>query len=152
VDRISAVLKGHGYPDHLVIAGGDLYASGTRGDRKWRVGIRNPKDRTLFASFEVENQGVATSGNYEKFFYKDGVRYHHILDPATGRPARGTSSLTVVAKSAAEADAYATALFVMGKDKAFAHAAREGLELFHFDETYLTSATPGFEEKLELQP
>jgi len=143
MDRVSRVLKEQGYPNHLVIAGGDLYASGTRGNRKWRIGIRDPKSRGLHAVVEVEDEGVATSGNYEKFFYQDGVRYHHILDPKTGRPARGTSSLTVIAKSAAEADAYATALFVLGGQKALDLAGKKGLEVFLFDESFKTAGTPG---------
>ena len=149
VDRVSAVLTEQGYPNHLVIAGGDLYASGTRGYRKWRVGIRDPKNRGLYAAVEVHNQGVATSGNYEKFFYQDGVRYHHILDPKTGWPARGTASVTVFAKSAAEADAWATALFVLGPEKALETAEKEGLELFVFDEEYKTSSTPGMQKRLQ---
>ncbi|MFC1654596.1 FAD:protein FMN transferase [Myxococcota bacterium] len=149
VDRVSAVLAEEGYPNHLVIAGGDLYASGTRGYRKWRIGIRDPKNRGLYAAVEVHNEGVATSGNYEKFFYKDGVRYHHILDPKTGWPARGTASVTVFAKSAAEADAWATALFVLGPEKALKTAAKEGLELFVFDEGYKTSSTPGMQKRIQ---
>ena len=149
VDRVSTVLKEKGHPDHLVIAGGDLYASGTRGDRKWRIGIRDPKNRGLYAAVEVQDEGVATSGNYEKFFYQDGVRYHHILDPKTGWPARGTASVTVIAKSAAEADAWATALFVLGPEKALKTAAKEGLELFVFDEKYRTSSTPGMRKRMQ---
>jgi len=149
VDRVSAVLKQEGCPNHLVIAGGDLYAAGTRGDRKWRIGIRDPKNRGLYAAVEVENQGVATSGNYEKFFYQDGVRYHHILDPRTGWPARGTASVTVIAKTAAAADAWATALFVLGPEKALKLAVKEGLELFVFDEAYRTSSTPGMQKLLQ---
>jgi thiamine biosynthesis lipoprotein len=152
VDRVSAVLKEKGYPNHLVIGGGDLYASGTRGDRKWRIGIRHPKNRELYAAVEIENEGVATSGNYEKFFYKDGVRYHHILDPNTGRPARGTASVTVIAKSAAHADAYATALFVLGPKRAVKLASQEGLEVFIFDENYKTSATEGVQARLKPVP
>jgi thiamine biosynthesis lipoprotein len=152
VDRVSAVLKEKGYPNHLVIGGGDLYASGTRGDRKWRIGIRHPKNRELYAAVEIENEGVATSGNYEKFFYKDGVRYHHILDPKTGRPARGTASVTVIAKSAAHADAYATALFVLGPQRALKLAKQEGLEVFIFDESYQTSSTEGVKARLKPVP
>lgn len=149
VDRVSAVLAEEGYPNHLVIAGGDLYASGTRGYRKWRIGIRDPKNRGLYAAVEVHNEGVATSGSYEKFFYKDGVRYHHILDPKTGWPARGTASVTVFTKSAADADAWATALFVLGPEKALKTAAKEGLELFVFDEDYKTSSTPGMQKRIQ---
>jgi thiamine biosynthesis lipoprotein len=149
VDRVSAVLRQKDCPNHLVIAGGDLYAAGTRGDRKWRIGIRNPKNRGLYAAVEVRDEGVATSGNYEKFFYQDGVRYHHILDPQTGWPARGTASVTVIAKTAAAADAWATALFVLGPEKALKLAIKQGLELFIFDEAYQTSSTPGMQKRLQ---
>jgi FAD:protein FMN transferase len=152
VDKVSNVLKQKGFPNHLIIAGGDLYASGTRGDRKWRIGIRHPKNRQLHSAVEIENEGVATSGNYEKFFYIDGVRYHHILDPKTGRPARGTASVTVIAKSAAHADAYATALFVQGPTPALELAAKEGLEVFIFDEEYKTCATDGMQARLKPVP
>lgn len=134
VDRASKILKNRGFENHLIIAGGDLYASGTHGDRKWRVGIRHPKDRQIYATLEIQNEGVATSGNYEKFFELDGKRYHHLLDPNTGRPAMGTASVTVVAPSAALADAYATALFVQGAEKGKKLAEREGLEVLYFTE------------------
>ncbi len=150
VDRVSAVLAQRGFPDHLVIAGGDLYAAGTRGDRKWRIGVRHPKHRGIHATLELQDAGVATSGNYEKFFFLDGVRYHHLLDPKTGRPARGVSSVTVIAPSAAEADAWATALFVLGVEPGLAKAAEQGLEAYYFDEGYRTSGTPGALERLEL--
>jgi thiamine biosynthesis lipoprotein len=142
VDRVSAVLKEQGFSDHLVDAGGDLYASGKRGNRNWRVGIRNPRGRGLYAVVELQDEGMATSGNYEKYFFKDGVRYHHVLDPKTGFPARGTTSVTVIAGSAAEADAYATASFVLGKGKALTMAEREGLEVFVIDEDFNAYATP----------
>jgi thiamine biosynthesis lipoprotein len=149
VDRVSTLLKDRGYPDHLVVAGGDLFASGTKHGKPWNVGIRDPSGEGLAASFGVRDRGVATSGNYEKFFVRDGVRYHHILDPATGRPARGLSSVTVVAGTAAEADAWATALFVLGKERAMAEAAERGLEAYLFDEGYQTSATPGLRERVQ---
>jgi thiamine biosynthesis lipoprotein len=141
VDRVSAVLKERGFSNHLVDAGGDLYASGKRGDRGWRIGVRDPKGRGLYAVVSLQDEGMATSGNYEKYFIKGGVRYHHLLDPKTGFPARGTTSVTVIAESAAEADAYATASFVMGKEKALAMAYKKGLEVFIIDADFNTYAT-----------
>jgi len=149
VDRVCAVLAQRGFPDHLVVAGGDLYASGAPPGRRWRVAIRHPADRHLLGFIEVQDQGVATSGNYEKFFLKDGVRYHHLLDPATGRPARGLSSATAVARSAMLADAYATALFVLGRERALALArTRSDLEALLFDEQYRQHATAGLAERI----
>lgn len=116
VDRAVAILRRHGLGHFIVQAGGDLYVSGRRGDRAWRVGIRDPRGgRDVFFAFaEVEDATFSTSGDYERFVLRDGRRYHHILDPATGYPATRSRSVTVVAKDATTADALSTALFVMG--------------------------------------
>ncbi|MDF1563634.1 MAG: FAD:protein FMN transferase [Deltaproteobacteria bacterium] len=145
VDRASAVLKERGFTDHLVVAGGDLYASGKRGDRPWRVGIRDPRSSAVHSVVELEDRGMATSGNYERYFEKDGVRYHHILDPRTGQPARGFSSVTVQAPNATLADGWATALFVRGPRFALVEAKQiEGIEVLFFSDTdFQTSGTPG---------
>jgi thiamine biosynthesis lipoprotein len=150
VDAASAVLTARGYVNHLIVAGGDLYASGRKASRRWNIGVRDPRGRGLHATSEVENEGVATSGNYERYFIKDGKRYHHILDPTTGMPARGVSSVTVIASSAGLADAYSTAVFVLGKEEGIALArARPNLEALLFDDTeYAAVATPGMRARL----
>ena len=71
-------------------------------------------------TLELSDTAIVTSGDYERFFIADGVRYHHILDPATGQPARGCQSVTVLAPTAAEADACSTAAFVLGPEKGVA--------------------------------
>ncbi|MBW2700050.1 MAG: FAD:protein FMN transferase [Deltaproteobacteria bacterium] len=150
VDRVSAILKARGQANHLVIAGGDLYAAGRKGGKPWRIGIQHPAGRGLYAAMDVVNQGVATSGNYEKFFILEGKRYHHILDPRTGRPARGASSATVLAKTAAEADAYATGLFVLGPEEGKKLAESiPGLDVLFFREDYSTTATDGITSRLQ---
>jgi thiamine biosynthesis lipoprotein len=154
VDGASRVLEAKGYVNHLIVAGGDLYASGRKKSRKWNVGVRSPDGRGLYATLEVENEGVATSGNYERFFIKNGVRYHHILDPKTGLPARGTSSATVLAKNAMLADAYATAAFALGPTRGVELAERVGdLEVLIFDdEAYQPHVTAGLDARLVLVP
>lgn len=116
VDRSVALLHERGFVDFILQAGGDLYVSGQRGDRKWRVGIRDPRGSadSTFAIAAVQDRTFSTSGDYERSVIKDGVRYHHILDPRTGRPATRSRSVTVMAKDAFTADAWSTALFVMG--------------------------------------
>ena len=87
VDRAAAILRADGISDFLIQAGGDLYASGTRGDRPWRAGIRDPRgpvDR-IFAAMDLRDETFSTSGDYERYFIRDGRRYHHILDPDDGR-------------------------------------------------------------------
>ncbi|MEL6544959.1 MAG: FAD:protein FMN transferase [Myxococcota bacterium] len=150
VDRASAVLREQGFPNHLVSAGGDLYAAGRKPDGPWIAGIRHPRRPETHATLELEDEGVATSGDYERFFVRDGLRYHHILDPRTGHPARLASSSTVVAKSAALADAFATATFVAGVEQGADLAGSiSGIEALIFDpagEHHV--ATPGLESRL----
>ncbi len=149
VDRASAVLRARGFTNHLVVAGGDLYAAGSRAGEPWRVGVRAPNGRHLLATLDVHDEGVATSGSYERFFVIQGVRYHHILDPRTGYPAPGTSAVTVVAKSAMLADAYATGLFILGAERGLAVAGRHGLEaLFLPDPNPSPTMTPGLHNRL----
>ena len=119
VDKAMKVLLKHGIKDALIDAGGDFSAiSGdlTKGKRK--VWIKHPrqKDR-LFGYFHIDNGSVATSGDYERFFFVDSVRYHHIINPKTGYPANESISVTIKAYSAMMADALATAVFLIGPEK-----------------------------------
>ncbi|MNC85348.1 Thiamine biosynthesis lipoprotein ApbE precursor [compost metagenome] len=120
VDRAAAMLRSHGIDDFLVQAGGDLYASGRRGDRAWRAAIRDPRGDGNFAAMDLVDTTFSTSGDYERFFIENGRRYHHILDPDTGEPARGSRSVTIVASRAVIADALSTGVFVMGPRRGMA--------------------------------
>jgi thiamine biosynthesis lipoprotein len=115
VDRAIAVLKEHGVTRAAVNAGGDMYLLGQRPTRPWRIGIQHPRQKdAVLATVQVRDRAVVTSGDYERFFLRDGQRYHHIFDPQTGFPARACQSVTVIADSVALGDALATALFVLG--------------------------------------
>jgi len=117
VDRAIAVLKEHGVASAAVNAGGDMYLLGQRPERSWRIGIQHPRQKnTVLETVQVHDQAVVTSGDYERFFEQDGVRYHHIFDPQTGLPARGCQSVTIIADSVALGDALATAVFVLGPE------------------------------------
>jgi thiamine biosynthesis lipoprotein len=120
VDRAVAMLRSHGINDFMIQAGGDLYASGRRGDRPWRAAIRDPRGEGLFAAMDLADTTFSTSGDYERFFMDGGRRYHHILDPDLGQPARGSRSVTIVAKRAVIADGLSTGVFVMGPDQGMA--------------------------------
>ncbi len=107
----------------LINAGGDIGILGPKPDgSSWRIGVRHPRrDGDLIAVVSWSQKGaVVTSGDYERFFEEDGVRYHHIIDPHTGYPARTLLSVTVVAPTAVEADALSTALIVMGPQRGLA--------------------------------
>jgi FAD:protein FMN transferase len=99
-----------------------MYVGGTRGDRPWRVGIRDPRgpaDR-IFAALDLSDATFSTSGDYERFFMKGGVRYHHIIDLRSGEPARLCRSVTLVTERAVIADALAKGVFILGPDAGMA--------------------------------
>src|SRR5215468_1738570 len=119
VDKAVAILRNHGLVDFIVQAGGDMYCAGKRGDRRWRVGIRDPRGPrdSYFALAEVEDRTFSTSGDYERFVIKDGKRYHHIIDPATGYPASGVRSVTIMAKDGITAEGLSKIVFIWGAER-----------------------------------
>jgi len=117
IDRAIDVLRRAEVESASVNAGGDIRLLGARGDRPWRIGIRHPRNpEGLTATLLLDEAAVVTSGDYERFFEADGVRYHHLFDPRTGYPAALSRSVTVVAETAVLADALATAAFVLGPE------------------------------------
>ena len=129
IDAAIAILRRQGITDAIVNAGGDLRAIGRHGSRPWRIGVRDPSGKGVIASLQLSgDRSVVTSGNYERYYEYEGRRYHHIIDPRTGRPARGLVSMTVVAGTAEQADAASTALFVAGPGAWPALAARMGID------------------------
>ena len=116
IDRAVTILRGAGLTDFMIQSGGDLFVAGRRGDRPWRVGLQDPRGapNTLFAAIELTDAAFSTSGDYERFFIRDGRRYHHILDPDTGEPAQRSRSVTIMAKSATVSDGLSTGVFILG--------------------------------------
>jgi len=161
VDRMIGILRDGGASAVLVNAGGDISFSGRKpGDisflgRKsdgedWVIGIRHPRMSRTFLIESNPYPSVATSGDYERFFTEDGIRYHHILDPSTGYPARGCISVTVWTPTAMQADILATTIFVLGPEKGLALAERrddvESLIFFERDgkvEAVMSSGVKG---------
>ncbi len=115
-DRAKQVLQEEGFENGVVNASGDMNAWGVREDgQSWKVGISNPDSpQEIMAEFDLQNAAVATSGNYEKFVWIDGVKYSHTIHPKTGFPIRGIKSVTVFAPFAELADALTTPIAVMG--------------------------------------
>jgi thiamine biosynthesis lipoprotein len=123
VDVAVRALKEAGIKAGIVNAGGDLRSFGVRPRRGyWKIGVQDPDNpQELAGVLEVKEAAVATSGDYQRYFEEGGIRYHHILDPATGYPAHsGVRGATVIAPDCATADALATAAFVMGPEKGLA--------------------------------
>jgi thiamine biosynthesis lipoprotein len=125
VDRATAALERMGVESGVVDAGGDVGFAGASPDPAgWRVGIKHPRRDGLLGVLRLDGGGVATSGDYQRCVFVDGVRYHHILDPGTGHPAGGMMSVTVCASRCMDADALATAVFVMGAERGMALVER----------------------------
>ena len=118
VDRAMDVLKQHGIEHALINAGGDIALHGGRGGNKpWRIAIQDPQQKERHLDVvEIGSGAVATSGNYEVYFDREKV-YHHIISPTQGLPAENTASVSIRAQSVMEADALATAVFVMGQQE-----------------------------------
>jgi thiamine biosynthesis lipoprotein len=126
VEHALQILRQAGLRDFMVQAGGDLYVGGHKDGRLWRLGINDPRgpEGDSFATVDLTDSTFSTSGDYARFFMKDGVRYHHILDPATGQPARLCRSVTIVSESPVLADAIAKGVFILGPEKGMALVER----------------------------
>ena len=125
-DVVARFLRSRGVKNYMVEVGGEIVTSGVNPERlPWRVGVIKPNDDSLNVSHEVQTVlnvtdiAMATSGNYRRFYYKDGKKFAHTIDPKTGYPVQhNILSATVLAKTCAQADAYATSFMVMGLDEA----------------------------------
>ena len=150
-DRAVAILRDRGVRDFSLKAGGELFVSGHRGTRLWRVGLQDPRGRDPFAAIDLTDSAFDTSGDYERFFFDEGERWHHIIDPATGYPARRSRSATVLAADALTADALDTALFVMGPAEGIALAERlPGVEAAIVGSDGRLYVTSGLVERLDV--
>ena len=119
VDQAALKLKKAGISGAIVDLGGDIYCLGRNSNRPWRVGIKDaPEVSDIIATQNIEDEGAATSGNYEQFFELNGKQYSHLIDPKTGYPVDDKMiSVTVIAKNCTTADSLSTAFFVMGVDR-----------------------------------
>ncbi|NOY65602.1 MAG: FAD:protein FMN transferase [Nitrospirae bacterium] len=136
-DRAVEILKKEGIKAALVAIAGDIRCFGTKPDGgDWIVGIQNPragKGEDVFATIRLKDMAISTSGDYQRYFIEDGKRYHHILDPATGLPARGLISVSVVGPLATYTDSLATAVFVKGLTEGKRLAERMGYHIVAVD-------------------
>lgn len=161
VDIVAQLLNQKGVQNYMVDIGGEVVLKGRNPRMKtWRIGINKPIEDSLSVNqelqtiLEISNIGMATSGNYRKFYYKDGKRYAHTIDPRLGYPIQhNILSATVIAADCTTADAYATAFMVMGLEKAQAFCANHPELNAYFicdgeGESYEIHYTPGLEKHI----
>jgi thiamine biosynthesis lipoprotein len=115
VDRSVAILQRHGIAHAVVSAGGDSRVLGDRRGRPWNIAVRHPRrPGEVVAVLPLEDVAVSTSGDYERFFDQDGERFHHVIDPRTGKSAGSVRSVTILADDGLSAEAWSKSVFVMG--------------------------------------
>ncbi len=155
VDKIAELLEDNEVDNYLVEIGGEIRVKGVnKNNQLWKIGIETPSLGQLGAQkvVAIDNMAVATSGDYRNFFEKDGVRYSHTIDPDTGKPVtHNIASITVLSKTAKEADALATALMVMGESKAldFAKVYNIPVYILLYDgDAYTALYSPSFDSYL----
>ncbi len=137
-DRVAILLKSKGVTSGIINVSGDISTWGKQPNgQQWKVGIKNPMNKNkIFAMFPLEDSAVETSGSYEKYVIFNGIRYSHIIDTRTGYPAQGLVSVSVFAKTTEVADALATGVFVLGKEKGMALVNRlPGIGCIMVDDT-----------------
>jgi thiamine biosynthesis lipoprotein len=154
VDAAAAILRAKGLRRFTLRAGGELWLTTPEGHPPQKVGLQDPRGPGLFGVVPVvADRAVSTSGDYERFFVHEGVRYHHLIDPSTARPARRSRAVTVLAPTAARADAASTAVFVMGPEAGLrfieAEPDLEAIIVGADNRVYLSSGVP---DGIELRP
>jgi len=153
-DRAATVMQAAGATAGVVALSGDIKTFGRMpvGER-FRFGIQHPrKDGTVLASLELENEAISTAGDYERYFERDGVRYHHILDPATLEPARQCQSVTVIASEGTVADGLDTGIFVMGPERGMALVERlPDVEAVIVDDAGKVRVSSGLRARLRIE-
>ncbi len=137
VDQVARAVQSFGLKDFMVEIGGDLFVAGLNPDgQPWQIGIESPDalSQQAYDVASISNLGMATSGDYRNYFEKEGERFSHILDATTGRPiAHKTASVTVLAENAMLADAWATAMLVLGAERGLEIANQRDLAVMFID-------------------
>jgi FAD:protein FMN transferase len=150
VDKVSFLLENYDYNNFMVEIGGEVRTKGMNQKKNWKIGISTPKSDGLQKVLSISNVSVATSGDYLNYFENKGVRYSHLIDPRNGKPiTHNLASVTVVNNDCRTADAYATAINVMGSELGYEFALEKKLAIFMIvreENKFIEKMTPQFEE------
>ncbi len=157
-DRAVEILKKKGIKSGIVAVAGDIKVFGRKpptgsDSGLWNVGIQNPRQESdrdeIIATIGLSDASISTSGDYQRFFIKDGKRYHHLLNPKTGYPAYGCQSVTIITKDAAFTDAFATGIFILGHEKGLDVIKKLGFDGVIVDRDGKIYVTEGIKDKIK---
>jgi FAD:protein FMN transferase len=152
-DRIVEILRKHGIKSGIAQVGGEVRTFGRRPHRKpWTVGIQNPRQTSssdeIIAAVDISDKAMSTSGDYNKYFEKDGRRYHHLIDPKTGYPSLNCGSATVMADDGITSDGFSK-LYILGPKKGIEAAKKAGVEIIFIDCNGDIAMTDGFRSRIK---
>lgn len=144
-DRTADLMKKRGIDNALIALAGDIWALGHREDGKpWRIGVQHPRDKDkVLAVLNLTDKYVSTSGDYERFVIREKKRYHHIIDPRTGKPSRGVISSTLIGDQGAVIDPLTKVPFILGPEEGMAIVSKAGAEAIVVDEEGKVFMTEG---------
>jgi FAD:protein FMN transferase len=154
-DQAVMAMKKAGAVAGVVALSGDIKTFGQLPDgKKFSVGIQHPrKEGAVLAEIDLQDEAISTAGDYERFFEKDGIRYHHILDPNTLQPARGCQSVSVIAKEGVWADGLDTGIFVLGADRGMELVEQlDDVEAIIVDQTGQIHISSGLRNRVRILP
>ena len=144
VDNAVAILEARGIRHAMVSAGGDSRVLGDRRGRPWMVGVRDPRGEGVVAMLPLEDVSISTSGDYERFFDADGKRFHHVIDPHTGRSPDKVRSVTILAEDGLTTEAMSKIVFVLGVERGMRLvAAARGVDAVVVDAAGALHFSPG---------
>jgi len=151
VDKVGLLFEKFGFNNYMVEIGGEVRTKGKNGkNEKWKIGIATPTNDGLEKIVNLSNYSMATSGDYLNYFEENGVRYSHTINPKTGKPiTHKLASVTVIYNNCSYADAYATAIDVMGPDEGYKFALQQNLPIFMIvreNNSFIEKMTPQFKK------
>lgn len=153
-EKAAQVIREYGIEKAIINAGGNIYALGEKGDEiPWKIGIQDPRDANkLLAVLNLKDQVAVTSGDYQRYFEVNGTRYHHILDPRTGKPADELMSVTVIGEDSTIADVLSTSFFILGVEKSLAYLKEHpGIEAVFVTKDQKIYTSTGVQEIIEFK-
>lgn len=152
-DRVAGIFKKRGITNAVIAVAGDIWILGRRDDGKpWRIGVQHPREHDkVLAVLDLSDKYVSTSGDYERFVIKEKKRYHHIIDPRTGKPSKGVISATLVGDKGALIDPLTKVPFILGPEEGLKIVRKLGAEAIVVDDQGKVYATDGIKSLLDQQ-